>query len=148
MNIKQHKPSKKGRYQQGYINPSSCKKLFQSQSNEPIIFRSSYERAFVYWLENNPTVKRWASECLEIPYMYIDGKTHRYYPDYIVEMENGDKIVVEIKPKNQTIKPINENSIAYEMYIKNMCKWKAAKKYCDERGLKFQIITENTISKL
>ena len=148
MYIKQHKPNKKGRYQQGYINPSSCKKLFKSQSNEPIIFRSSYERIFVHWLESNNNVKQWASECLEIPYMFIDGKMHRYYPDYVVEMINGDKLVVEIKPKNQTIKPLNENSTAYEMYVKNMCKWKAAKKFCDDRGYKFQIITEDTISRL
>ena len=79
---------------------------------------------------------------------YIDGKTHNYYPDYIVEMENGDKLVIEIKPKNQTIRPVNENSKSYEMYVKNMCKWKAAKRYCEMNGYKFQILTEETISRL
>ena len=148
MYIKQFKPNRRGRYQQGYINPSSCKKIFPSQSHEPIIFRSSYERTFVYWLENSPTVKHWGSECVEILYDYIDGKKHRYYPDYIVEMVNGDKVVVEIKPKNQTVKPLNENSTAYEMYVKNMCKWKAAKRFCESNGLKFQILTEETISRL
>ena len=44
MYIKQHKPNKKGRYQQGYINPSSCKKLFKSQSNAQIFFHKNYER--------------------------------------------------------------------------------------------------------
>ena len=148
INIKQFKPNKRGRYEQGYINPSSCKKLFKSQSNEPIIFRSSYERTFVYWLESCKEVKQWASECIKIPYEYIDGKIHNYYPDYVVEMVNGDKIVIEIKPKNQTIRPVNENSKSYEMYIKNMCKWKAAKRYCEANGCKFQILTEDTISRL
>lgn len=148
MNIKQFKPNKRGRYEQGYINPSSCKKLFKSQTNEPIIFRSSYERTFVYWLESCERVKYWASECIKIPYEYIDGKTHNYYPDYIVEMENGDKLVIEIKPKNQTIRPVNENSKSYEMYVRNMCKWKAAKRYCEMNGYKFQILTEETISRL
>lgn len=148
MYIKQFKPNKRSRYEQGYINPSSCKKLFKSQSNEPIIFRSSYERTFVYWLESCKDVKQWGSECLEIRYKYIDGKTHRYYPDYVVEMMNGNKLVIEIKPKNQTVKPLNENSSAFEMYVKNMCKWKAAKQFCESNGLKFQILTEETISRL
>ena len=60
--IKQLKPQVDGRYYQGHINPASCKKLFPSQSNQPIIFRSSYERSFINWLESNPNVKAWGSE--------------------------------------------------------------------------------------
>lgn len=148
LKIKQYKPNKNSRYQQGYINPSSCKKLFNSQKNDPIIFRSSYEKTFVYWLESCKDVKLWASECIKIPYTYIDGKTHNYYPDYVVEMLSGEKLVIEIKPKNQTVRPVNENSKSYEIYLKNMCKWTAAKKYCEMNGYKFQILTEETISRL
>ena len=55
MNIKQLKPRRDGRYEQGYINQESCKKLFPSQMKfEKIIYRSSYEKKFIYWLENNP----------------------------------------------------------------------------------------------
>ena len=146
--IKQLKPSKHSRYEQGYINPTACKKLFDSQRTEPIIFRSSYERRFVNWLESNPNVKHWGSECVRIPYTYVDNQTHGYYPDYVVEMQNGDVILIEIKPKNQTIKPDVENTWAYDTYMRNMCKWKAAKKYCEDRKLKFQILTEDTIMKL
>ena len=32
MDIKQLKPNKNSRYQQGLINPESCKKLFESQN--------------------------------------------------------------------------------------------------------------------
>ena len=84
-NIKQLKPSKSSRYQQGYIDPSSCKKIFEGMEKEKIIYRSSYERTFIYWLENNKNVKGWGSECIKIPYMYIDGQWHSYYPDYFVE---------------------------------------------------------------
>ena len=42
----------------------------------------------------------------------------------------------------------SENSKSYEMYLKNMCKWAAAKKYCEMNGYKFQILTEETISRL
>jgi hypothetical protein len=86
---------------------------------------------------------------LQIPYYSgLDGKTHTYNPDYVVEMINGDVMVVEIKPYNQTIKPINENCWAYREYIKNMYKWKAAKEMCDAKGYKFKILTEKTINQL
>ena len=57
MKIKNLKPKLDGRYQQGYVNPESCKKLFPQMKHERIIFRSSYEKKFIYWLENNPAVK-------------------------------------------------------------------------------------------
>ena len=81
MDIKQLKPSKKSRYNQGYINPTSCKKLFPTMVKQEIIYRSSYEKKFITWLESNKSVKYWGSECLKIPYLYIDGKMHNYYPD-------------------------------------------------------------------
>ena len=105
MNIKNLNPSKSSRYKQGCIDPKSCKKLFKSISNEKIIYRSSYELKFIVWLENNDKVKYWGSECFCIPYLYKDGTTHKYYPDYFIEMVDGTKLVIEIKPYNQTQKP-------------------------------------------
>lgn len=148
MDIKQLKPTKKSRYTQGYVNPRSCKKLFESQSREPIIYRSSYELKFINWLEHNKNVKRWGSECVCIPYTYIDGKVHKYYPDYLVEMEDGTRVLIEVKPYNQTQKPVNENSWAYREYAKNMCKWKAVREFCQSKGLEFKILTEKTINQL
>lgn len=146
--IKQLKPTKYGRYEQGYINNSACKKLFPSLRNQPIIFRSSYERKLVTWFESNENVKYWGSECVKIPYMYIDKCMHTYYPDYFVQMTDGSYIMIEVKPKSQTVKPKEDDNWAYNTYIKNLCKWKAAKKYCEDRNIKFQILTEKTIEKL
>lgn len=148
MNIKQLKPTKNGRYKQGYINPRSCKKLFEQFSRDNIIYRSSYELKFIMWLENNNKVKRWGSECFYIPYLYFDGTTHKYYPDYFVEMVDGSKMVIEIKPYNQTQKPINENSWAAKEYAKNICKWKAAMDFCESKGYIFKVLTEKTINQL
>ena len=100
------------------------------------------------WLETSKDVKYWGSECFSIPYFYIDGTTHRYYPDYFVEMMNGDKYVIEIKPKNQTQQPLNENCWAWKEYQKNLCKWRAAKEFCEKKGYQFKILTENTIKQL
>lgn len=140
--IKTVKP-KKGRYKQGYIDPRQSTKYIQT--GEPIIYRSSYEKAFIHWLENSPKVKRWGSEIIEIPYTF-GGKVHRYYPDFYVEMDDSKIIIVEIKPKAQTREPRND----YEAkeYVKNMHKWQAAKEFCEARGASFQIITEHTLNKL
>lgn len=99
------------------------------------------------WCENSPLIKRWGSECIEIPYM-LGEKQHRYFPDYLVEMEDGRKILVEIKPKNQTTRPLNMNCYAWEQWTKNSAKWNAAKQWCDRNGLEFWILTEETINKL
>lgn len=148
MDIKQLKPQKNSRYKQGYINPKSCKKLIPGTSAEKIIYRSSYELKFITWLENNSNVKFWGSECFYIPYMFVDGTTHKYYPDYFVEMTDGTKLVVEIKPYNQTQKPINENCWAAKEYTRNKCKWAAAIEFCKNKGYRFKILTEKTISQL
>lgn len=144
--IKNLKPQRKSRYTQGYINPASCKKVIDR--SQPIIYRSSYEKKFVIWLESCSKVVRWGSECVCIPYLFVDGKTHKYYPDYYVEFQDGTKMLVEIKPANQTHPPVNENSWAAREWAKNSCKWKAAMEYCSAKGFKFQILTENTIQKL
>ena len=147
--IKSLKRSRSSRYSQGYIDPSTCKKLIPGLKSEKIIYRSSYERKFLIWLETCPSVKSWGSECISIRYFSaLDNKYHTYYPDYFVETTNGEKWVVEIKPHNQTIKPINENAWGYREYIKNVCKWREAKKFCDANGYQFKIFTERTIERL
>lgn len=142
MNIKNLKPNKKSRYSQGYLDPRSCKKYIDP--SHPIIYRSSYEKKFIIWCENNPNVERWGSEIIQIPYK-IKGSNHTYNPDFYVEMSNGEKWLVEIKPKHQTTKPINENSWLMNEWIKNNYKWRAAMIFCESRGIKFKILTEDTI---
>lgn len=150
-NIKQVRPSKR-KYKQGYINPDACKKLMESQKKIPIIYRSSYEKEFIYWLETSPKIISWASECLAIPYINkLDNKTHRYYPDFIVTTIDNQTILIEIKPKSQTVPPPSDfdpNSYAWKEYIKNRCKWAAALEFCKNNNMSFKILTEETISKM
>ena len=146
MDIKNLKPRRQSRYNQGYIDPKSCKKLIDR--SKPIIYRSSYEKRFLLWLENCTKVTRGGSECVRIPYLFVDGKMHEYYPDYYVEFADGAKMLVEIKPLNQTHPPVNENSWAAREWVKNSCKWKAAQEFCTAKGFQFKILTENTINRL
>lgn len=146
--IKNLRPSKTSRYKQGYVNPKSLTKLFESQSDQPVIYRSSYERRFIQWLEKSSMVLHWGSECIAITYVGEDGETHRYYPDYVVEWSNGEKSLIEIKPYNQTVKPDPRNEWAKREFSKNVRKWLAAKQWCEQHGFSFKILTEHTIARL
>lgn len=147
--IKSIRPSKNSRFKQTYINPESCHKLFESLRHQPIICRSSWETKFIHWCENCPNVKAWGSECISWQYTsYLDGKVHTYYPDFVVEMKNGEKWVVEIKPYQQTQKPDPNNQWLTREYIKNVSKWTSIKERCDRLGYKFYVLTEKTIGKL
>ena len=107
--------------------------------NEPIIYRSGLEYQFICFCENNPKIKRWASEPIGIKYSCrLDGKEHDYYPDYVIETSDGSKIIIEVKPYSQTIKPSDADSKwAKESWIKNCDKWKAADQFAKDNNAKF-----------
>lgn len=143
--IKQLKPNKNSRYEQGTINPDSCKKLFESQKNLPIIYRSSLEKKYVYWCEANPDVIKWGSECVKIRYFNKwDKKYHTYNLDFALLDKNNNKYLIEIKPYSQTIKPkcAFQRNYQWQQYITNTCKWNAAMAFCNDNGLIFKIITD------
>ena len=141
--IKNMKP-KKGFYKQGIVNPKLLKKYADSFKNEPIIYRSGLELQFIQYCENNPSIIKWASEPIEIPYFCrLDQKEHKYYPDYILENKQGNKVIVEVKPYNQTVKPDMTDTVwLKEAWVKNIDKWTAAKEFADKHNMKFIIVTE------
>ena len=108
------------------------------------------------YLDTHPDVIEWASEEFSIPYLSpIDNKVHRYFPDFWVKMKNKqgviETIVVEIKPKKQTEppKPQKKKTKTYIQEVRtwgiNNSKWQHAKKFCEDRKWKFQIMTENEL---
>jgi len=124
------------------------------------IYRSSWEAKVCKFFDMSDSILKWSYESVVIPYVNaIDGKTHRYYPDFYIEKKNKNgtisKVIVEVKPKKQTIPPKEPKTNNWkskrqymyeaEMFIVNQCKWKAASAYCDKYGYEFQIITEDDI---
>lgn len=108
------------------------------------------------YLDKHPDVLQWASEELVIPYRSpIDGKVHRYFPDFWVRKINRqgkeDIVVIEVKPKSQTVEPKIQKKLTkrylYEVQTwgVNKSKWIAAEKYCKERGWSFAIMTEHEL---
>ena len=123
-------------------------------NSENIICRSNWERKFCKYLDQNATVIRWSSEELVIPYIStIDKQMHQYYPDFLFEAKKDDIIetyVVEIKPKKQTTKPTPKKNKRAHLnecitYETNVCKWNAAKIFCDQRNWTFKILTEDDL---
>ena len=149
-----------GKYYQGKFKPKNPKKYIGDPTN--IIYRSSWELKLMRFLDEHPDVIEWGSEVLVIPYRSpIDGKMHRYFTDFIVKQINKDRkketIVIEVKPKSQTVAPDVSKKLTAKGSISrrflnevktwgvNQAKWKAATDYCDDRGWKFQIMTEDQL---
>lgn len=98
----------------------------------------------------------WSSEEKVIPYRSpIDGRVHRYYPDFLIGTRTADgrtqTVMIEVKPHRETMEPAKKDKInkryIQEVYTwgKNSAKWKAAEEYCRDRGWTFQIMTEREI---
>ena len=120
-----------------------------------VIFRSLWERNTFRWCENNPKVRAWSSEEIVVPYKCkVDNKLHRYFVDLYVEMNNGQTILVEIKPKKETLPPKQPKRKTKKFlnevitFSKNQDKWEAADQYARHKGWKFQVWTEETLKNL
>jgi hypothetical protein len=134
----------------GRFIPKNPQKYAGDVSN--IIWRSTWERQVMNWLDLSDNVIYWSSEELVIKYYSpVDNKVHRYFPDFIVKIKKRDgKVmthVIEVKPEYQTKQPTQkkktkrfiEESITY---VVNQSKWKAAEEFCKDRGWVFQVLTE------
>jgi hypothetical protein len=117
------KRKKKRRYQRGtYSSPLA------GECN----FRSGWEQKYMAYLDSNPDVRLWSYEKLIIKYISnkASGKIRKYYPDFFVEMKNGERIVVEIKQKRKL------DSAAVKK------KSAAAEQWCMINNASFLILTE------
>ena len=135
---------------QGRFRPKHQSKYAGNSKN--IVFRSSWERTFMQYCDENSRVLKWASEEMHIPYFFVpDGKWHRYFPDFVmvVQTNQGQETwIVEIKPHKQTLPPTGRGRRAIKEaveYGRNQSKWTAADAYCRKRGWKFRVITEKTL---
>lgn len=118
-----------------------------------IIYRSTWECRVMNWLDSNENILEWGSEELIIPYRSpVDGKMHRYFPDFHVKVKQKDDtirmMVLEVKPHKQTVEPIKKSRVT-KQYINevvtygiNQAKWASAKEFCEDRGWTFKVLTE------
>lgn len=141
-------------YKQGLFKPLNPQKYKGDVTK--IIYRSSWELKMLQYLDRHPAILEYSSEETIIPYVSpIDNRTHRYFMDFRVVKRNLDgtkeTILIEVKPKAQTAPPKIQTK-ATKRYITevqtwgvNSAKWEAAQKYCQARGWKFMIMTEDDL---
>lgn len=138
----------------GVYKPSNPKKYIGDPNN--IIYRSLWERKFMYWCDHNENIMKWSSEEIWIPYLSpLDRRVHKYFPDFYIKYKNKEGVVkeslVEVKPKRQVEGPKPQKRMTqkqmYELkeYAKNQAKWAAAKEFCADRRWEFQILTEDNL---
>ena len=77
---------------------------------DKIIYRSLWELRFMRYLDSTPSILKWSSEEVVVPYRSpIDGRRHRYFPDFWIRVKTSDGSVkeslIEIKPKTQCSPP-------------------------------------------
>lgn len=143
-------------YMQGKFTPKNPQKYGGDPNN--IIYRSSWELALMMWMDKNPDIIKYSSEETVVWYTSpLDGRPHRYFPDFVVRLRDRDgKIktaMLEVKPDKQTRPPKPRKSgRVTKSYLEeqatwsvNDAKWKAARHFCRERGWEFIIITENNL---
>ena len=145
----------------GKFKPKNPNKYKGNPTN--IIYRSLLERRFMVYLDNTPSVLKWSSEEIVIPYVSpLDKRVHRYFPDFYIKYKNNTNNIVEelieIKPSQQTkppdpkrkLTPKGRKSKRYlkevNTYIINDAKWKQAIKFCEERDWGWRILTEKDIN--
>ena len=156
MSIKKVKPTSKSGFVQGYFQPKYPAKYVGSG---PIIYRSSWERKFMIMCDDKDDVVAWSSEPVQVKYWStMDQKEHTYYPDFYMKVKKGDQFeefLVEIKPSDQITKPkppkknsqkaLESYKFLVEQYVKNRDKYAYAKRWAEERGWRFIVMTEKSL---
>lgn len=138
-------------FHQGFFVPKNPEKYHGDLTN--IVYRSGWERSAMNWFDQNPSVTKWASEELVIPYVCpTDERIHRYFVDFIVKVRSTsgtDQIfIVEVKPEAQTRPPKYPGKTTQKFltetltYARNCAKWEAAEAFAKARGWKFIKLTE------
>ena len=123
---------------------------------QEVIYRSSWELKYMQYLDKQPNVLEWASENVIIPYYnQIEKKTRRYFVDFYVKIKNPEglikKYIIEVKPASQCRPPKHRKRISNKYkqdlrrFITNQNKWKSARKWAEQRGMEFVILTEKEL---
>jgi hypothetical protein len=163
-------------YHGGNYIPKNKNKVLKLNNLGGIFYRSSWEKKIITWLDFKKEVVKWGSECIRVPYQItkmvkgeLKVEEHSYYPDFYYELlaPNGTiiRIIAEVKPKkeyedavlftegkfnvpeNLTSKKLKNLEYRFKMAQKNSEKFKTMIKWCEVKGYKFIVITEDNLTK-
>ena len=87
-------------------------------------YESALEREYMIELERDPAVKKWTKRHdIKIPYGFL-GFTRHYYPDFLVEYQNGQKEIHETK------------GLPLLLWLSTKLKRQSAEEFCRQQGWK------------
>jgi hypothetical protein len=89
-------------------------------------------------LDSKSNISNVVSEKVHISYTDEFGKDRTYVPDFLVTLNNGKKVLIEVKPKDFV-----EFDLRYQM--NNLPKFGAAQKWAEENNVVFCIWTEDIL---
>lgn len=104
------------------------------KSNKDVVYRSSWELSVFQFLDYSDDVLSYEVEPFSINYFLKINK--RYIPDILISYKNGITKLVEIKP------------FALIKHVINQAKFNAAKEYCDQNNIKFEVWSEQKIAEI
>ena len=115
-----------------------------------MVCRSGWEKQFFEKCDESNGIIRWGSEIIKILYKNpIKNKMSFYVPDVYIEYLSPDKklhkMLIEIKPMNQT--KLSETTNGYDklQFAINQMKWASAIEFCKKRGIEFKVMGANEL---
>ena len=139
-----------GKGYSGYYKIKNTHKMLHPKKKAH--YRSLWERAFCKWCDTKDKVISWDIEPFAIEYYdRANKKKRKYYPDFLIILDDGTKYLIEIKPYKETQKPTGRKGsksylIAEQTYITNLSKWERAREVANKNGWVFKVFTERTLS--
>lgn len=144
------------KYPNKFIKPHDDHMKSFNESANAILAKSGLEMRAFQFCDNSSKVEKFSLEPFAINYIKpTDNKVHRYFPDLLIHFKTGDTFLVEVKSYGETVPPKRPKAItqksekyykrALTTYAINQAKWKAAKKFCTEKGIKFIFLTERQL---
>lgn len=136
------------RFAQGKYQVQNLEKYV---GNRQPTYRSSWEFSFMRTCDSHPSIQKWASEAISIPYRCpITGKQTIYVPDFFIQYVDKDGKMhvelIEVKPQNQTLREkVGKNKNNQIQYVRNVAKWRAAQAWCKAQGIKFRVVNEQDL---
>lgn len=109
--------------------------FYSDKLGRTVHYRSSYELEFIKMLEQDDEVVWYGVECNVVKYT-IDGIVRCYIPDFFVEYDDGDWLVIEVKPKGLLCDPVNvaKFDAALKVYGKHFEVWTEEDIFSDDEA--------------
>ena len=151
--LKTHQSPHNKKFKQGFFvpkHPGKCINIMEMPEPTAIVFRSGWEKQFFEKCDDSNGIIRWGSEIIKILYKNpIKNKMSFYVPDVYIEYLSPDKkmhkMLIEIKPMNQT--RLSETTNGYDklQFAVNQMKWASAVEFCKKRGTEFKVMGANEL---